>query len=223
MFTDGYKKARTRVHTHRNLIREWLRESLRGVFTDGYKKAPNTSTRTQESDPRVASGVGSEYVRHRHTHRTHTWTPLEEASFSVPIISLYFKPPKHTHPANTHTHRTSTQHTHKKHRPSLWVGITIRYRMYFKAPKHTHPANTHTHRTSTQHTHKKHRPSLWVGIISATGDRCGAERWIALAQQRASSVKPSMREFSRQMTAFFFFCIGLSPSLPFGYGPVPSN
>jgi len=26
------------------------------------------------------------------------------------------------------THRTSTQHTHKKHRPSLWVGITIRYR-----------------------------------------------------------------------------------------------
>ena len=36
----------------------------------------------------------------------------------------------HTPPANTHTHRTSTQHTHKKHRPSfsLWVGITIRYR-----------------------------------------------------------------------------------------------
>ena len=39
-----------------------------------------------------------------------------------------FKAPKHTHPANNHTHRTSTQHTHKKHRPSLWVGITIRYR-----------------------------------------------------------------------------------------------
>ena len=34
----------------------------------------------------------------------------------------------HTHPANTHTHRTSTQHTHKKNRPSLWVCITIRYR-----------------------------------------------------------------------------------------------
>ena len=38
---------------------------------------------------------------------------------------LFFSP---LPPANTHTHRTSTQHTHKKHRPSLWVGITIRYR-----------------------------------------------------------------------------------------------
>ena len=44
------------------------------------------------------------------------------------FFSFFFKAPKHTHPANTHTHRTSTQLTHKKHRPSLWVGITIRYR-----------------------------------------------------------------------------------------------
>ena len=61
--------------------------------------------------------------------------------------------------------------------------------------------NTHTHRTSTQHTHKKPDPVYGSVSLSATGDCCGAERWIALARQRASSVKPSMREFSRQMTA----------------------
>ena len=32
-FTDGYKQARTRAHTHKKLIRGWLRESQRGTPT----------------------------------------------------------------------------------------------------------------------------------------------------------------------------------------------
>jgi len=72
----------------------------------------------------------------------------------------------------------------------------------FKAPKHTHPPQTPT-RTALAHSTRTKSTDLVYGSVSlsATGDRCGAERWIALARQRASSVKPSMREFSRQMTA----------------------
>ena len=40
--------------------------------------------------------------------------PLSKTSIEKILALVFF---------NTHTHRTSTQHTHKKNRPSLWVGI----------------------------------------------------------------------------------------------------
>jgi len=84
--------------------------------------------------------------------------------------------------------------------------------LYFKAPKHTHTPQTPTRTALAHSTRTKSTDPVYGSVsVSATGDRCGAERWIALARQRASSVKPSMREFSRQMTAetcvlYFYFC-----------------
>jgi len=62
---------------------------------------------------------------------------------------------------------------------------------------------TPTRSTAQAHsTHIKSTDPVYGSVsLSDTGDRCGAERWIALARQRASSIEPSMREFSRQMTA----------------------
>ena len=74
--------------------------------------------------------------------------------------------------------------------------------LFSKSPEHTHTPQTPT-RTELAHSTRTKRTDPVYGLVSlsAIGDRCGAERWIALARQRASSVKPSMREFSRQMTA----------------------
>ena len=78
-----------------------------------------------------------------------------------------------------------------------------------KFPKHTLPPQTPI-RTALAHSTrtKSTDPVYGSESLSATGDRCGAERWIALARQRASSVKPSMREMYSPASA------SVSASLP---------
>jgi len=98
-----------------------------------------------------------------------------------------------THPSTTHTYTLFP-------RPSF--PHASRLLVSSKSPEHTHTPQTPT-RTELAHSTRTKRTDPVYGSVSlsATRDRCGAERWIALARQRASSVKPSMREFSRQMTA----------------------
>jgi len=90
--------------------------------------------------------------------------------------------------------------------PHIFFGhhtfIIIIFFFYLKAPKHTLPLQTPTRTALAHSTRTKSTDPVYGPVsLSATGDRFGAERWIALARQRASSVEPSMREFSRQMTA----------------------
>ena len=85
----------------------------------------------------------------------------------------------------------------------MYIHIFFKYmEFFFEAPKHTHTPQTPTRTALAHSTRTKSTDPVYGSVsLSATGDRCGAERWIALARQRASSVEPSMREFSRQMTA----------------------
>ena len=86
----------------------------------------------------------------------------------------------------------------------IFGGGIFFYFLFFslKAPKHTLPPQTPTRTALAQSTRTKSTEPVYGSVsLSATGDLCGAERWIALARQRVSSVEPSMREFSRQMTA----------------------